>query len=174
MRLFVRLALVGLVALVAVGFWLNRTSSANLESKQSISTQGQCPGSGISLVIDFGTSSNRDSIEKCVTNFTGTSWKLFSAAGLTVLGTEKYPVGFVCRIDSYPAEDQEPCIDTPGNTTGSWAFFIATKDKWEYSPIGAASHKASCGTAEGWRFLKPNEALTTSPRIKPIVHNCEK
>jgi len=174
MRLFVRLALVGLVALVAIGFLINRTSPSNQESTPSAAKDGQCSESGTSLVIDFGSGSTRNPIEKCVSNFDGSSWKLFAAAGLEVSGTDQYPVGFVCRINGFPDESVENCINTPGSSTGSWAFFVAIDGKWEYSPVGAAGHKAKCGTAEGWRFLSPGEVLTSAPRVKPITHSCEK
>jgi len=174
MRLFVRLALVGLVALVAVGFWLNRASSPNPESLKSVYTVGQCDVSGTSLVIDFGTESNELLIEKCVSDYSGNSWDLFQAANLAVVGTEKYPVGFVCRINGFPSEQTEKCIDTPGANTGSWAFYTSTGKTWEYSPIGASNHIVSCGTAEGWRFLPPTEPTSNAPRVNPVIHSCEK
>ncbi|NBS60737.1 MAG: hypothetical protein EBT26_01590 [Microbacteriaceae bacterium] len=162
------------MALVAIGFLLNRTSPTNPEVRSSVVSVGQCVESGTSLVIDFGSNSDSSLIQKCVSNYSGTSWNLFAAAGLEVSGTEQYPVGFVCRINGYPTESAEKCTSTPGATTGSWAFFISNAGKWEYSPVGSAGHRTKCGTAEGWRFLSPTEGLTTPPRVKPIIHSCEK
>lgn len=176
MRLFVRLSLLGLVALVAVGFWLNgNQGTPEPEAKASVQS-GQCLESGISVVVDFGTSNANQTIEKCVSNFTGNSWNLLITAGFDVRGTEKYPEAFVCRINMVPDLKSEKCISTPGTTNGSWAYFLAEPgtDSWVYSPYGAASHKAICGSAEGWRFLAPDEQIQTPPTIKPVTTNCEK
>lgn len=172
MRLFVRLSLIGLVALVAFGFWYNQ-SQPNQANQEVVVQQGQCQAAGISLVIDFGSDSNQQIIEKCLQNYSGNSWNLLKAAGLNIEGTQKYPVGFLCRINGFPSEESEKCIDTPGAKTGSWAFYTSTSTSWEYSAIGAASHKAECGTAEGWRFLLPTEELTEVPSAKPQTNNCE-
>jgi hypothetical protein len=173
MRLFVRLSLIGLVALVAIGFAFNqmRTDGTTEQQLPVSVSQGQCDSTGISLVVDFGDES--PTIEKCIKNYSGNSWDLFSAAGLLVEGTEKYPVGFVCRIQGIPNQEQEACKDTPGALTGSWAFFTAQNDIWEYSASGASTHKAKCGTAEGWRYLKNDEPIQTPPRVSPKVHACQ-
>lgn len=172
MRLLMRITLIGLVALVALGYLLNQPKP--LANKSVSVSQGLCQDSGTSLVIDFGTDSNKPKIEKCIKDFTGTSWNLLKAAGIKVEGTEKYPAGFVCRINGQPDATQEKCIDTPGALNGSWAFFTATSSKWEYSAFGASMHKAQCGTTEGWRFLRVDEALTTFPRSAPVINSCEK
>jgi len=173
MRLFVRLSLIGLVAIVAAGFAMNQWRSGD-DNKMQLPirvSSGQCLDSGISLVVDFGDES--EGIEKCVKNYSGNSWDLFAAAGLKVEGTEKYPVGFICRIQSIPTKEQEACKDTPGAQTGSWAFFTASSNNsWKYSAIGASSHKAKCGTAEGWRFLAKDVPIITPPRVKPKTHVC--
>lgn len=173
MRLFVRLSLIGLVALVTIGFAINQWRSGG-DDKVQLPVKvlsGQCLDSGVSLVIDFGDATG--SIEKCVKNYSGNSWDLFSAAGLKVEGTEKYPVGFICRIQSIPSKELEDCKDTPGALNGSWAFYIASADTgWHYSASGASSHKAKCGTAEGWRFLANDEPISTYPRVKPKTNVC--
>ena len=172
MRSFVRFSLIGLVALVAIGFAVNQQQSDGDKNKpQSTVTTGLCSTDGTSLVVDFGN--DEAVIEKCVTNFSGYSWDLFEAAGLDVAGTEKYPVGFVCRIQGIPNEQDEPCTDTPGTKNGSWAYFLTDETgAWQYSPIGASTHKSKCGVAEGWRFLKPNEPVQTPPRSTPQVYDC--
>lgn len=174
MRGLVRLSLIGLVALVALGFWLQQSKPENQPEQEVIVSQGACATAGINLVVDFGSDSDANLIQKCVQNFAGTSWKLLTTAGLTVSGTEKYPSSFLCRINGFPNEESEKCVDTPGLKNGSWAFFIANDSGWQYSSFGAASHRAKCGTSEGWRFLLPNEKLDTYPRAKPIIKTCEK
>ena len=167
MRSFVRISLIGLVALVAIGFAFNQQQT-NGDGDEVLPTVTSvlCIDKGTSLVIDFGTDQNEDLIEKCVQNFEGNSWDLFEAAGVIVTGTEKYPVGFVCRIQDFPSAANEPCKETPGTTNGSWAYFLSNENGvWEYSPIGASTHKVQCGVSEGWRFLLPGEDVQTPPRV---------
>ncbi|NDE69462.1 MAG: hypothetical protein EB057_05250, partial [Microbacteriaceae bacterium] len=85
---------------------------------------GQCETEGVSLIVDFGSESELQAIEKCISNYNDTSWNLFDAAGLSVTGTSKYPVGFVCRIQNFPTESKEPCRDMPDNSVGSWSYFV--------------------------------------------------
>lgn len=179
MRLLVRLALLGLVGLVAIGFALNQwvqTDSNPTESPKSsvVVLNGQCETEGVSLVIDFGAEGDIQSLEKCVLNYTDTSWNLFEAAGTTVTGTSKYPIGFVCRIQGFPDEAQEPCLGMPNTKVGSWAYFVAPtgSKEWQYSTWGAANHKPACGTAEAWLFKLPSEDLEEPPLIKPKTSVC--
>lgn len=174
MRLFVRLTLVGLLALTALGFWFTQQPKSGAVITQPTVSAGLCEGNGTSLVIDFGTDNPKETISKCVQNYSGNSWNLFEAAGLKITGTQKYPVGFVCRIEGFPNKSIEPCTETPGTTNGSWAFYIATDQSWEYSSYGASTHKTKCGQAEGWRYLLPGEEITEVPRIEPLKNNCEK
>jgi hypothetical protein len=175
MRLFVRLSLLGLVLLVAIGFAINLNQSQAIEESIPVSVEtGMCLDAGTSLVVDFGSGSDKPTETKCVQNFKGYSWDFFEAAGLEVSGTDKYPVGFVCRIEGLPSEDEEPCADTPGTKNGSWAYFLGDeKNKWQYSPIGASTHKVKCGVSEGWRFLLPGEPIQTPPRISLNSYACK-
>ncbi len=174
MRLFVRLTLIGLVTLTAAGFWLSQQQSGESALPKATSTEGLCEGEGTSLVVDFGTGNPMSTITRCVQNYQGNSWDLFEAAGLKITGTEKYPVGFVCRIEDFPDQKVEACIETPGTTNGSWAFYLAEDQTWKYSNYGASSHKAKCGQTEGWRFLLPGEEFSEAPRVTPVKTSCEK
>lgn len=174
MRSFVRLSLIGLVVLVAIGFAVNQqqTNGDGDEVLPTV-TADLCTDQGTSLVIDFGTKQIEPLIEKCVQDFEGNSWDLFEAAKVSVTGTEKYPVGFVCRIQGFPTENTEPCKETPGNKNGSWAYFLSDENgAWKYSPVGASMHKAACGVSEGWRFLLPGEPVQTPPRVTLKTYVC--
>jgi hypothetical protein len=174
MRSFVRVSLIGLVVLVAIGFAVNQqqTNGDGDEVLPTVTTE-LCIDQGTSLVIDFGTNENKPLIKKCVQDFEGNSWDLFEAAKVNVTGTEKYPVGFVCRIENFPTENTEPCKETPGTKNGSWAYFLSDENgAWEYSPIGASMHKAACGVSEGWRFLLPGEPVQTPPRVTLKTYVC--
>lgn len=180
MRLLVRLSLIGLVGLVAIGFALNNRvqtgSNPNPSTKSSPVSilNGQCETEGVSLVVDFGSESELQPIVKCISNYTDSSWNLFQAAGISVTGTSKYPVGFVCRIQNFPNEAQEPCLDMPNTAVGSWAYFVASagSKEWQYSTWGAATHKPACGTAEAWLFKLPSEDLEEPPINKPKTSVC--
>jgi hypothetical protein len=174
MKSFVRISLIGLVSLVAIGFAFNQQqTNGDGDEVLPTATSVLCTDIGTSLVIDFGTDESQPLIEKCVQDFEGNSWDLFEAAGVGVTGTEKYPVGFVCRIQDFPSESTEACKETPGTKNGSWAYFLSNEDgAWEYSPIGASTHKVQCGVSEGWRFLLPGEPVQTPPRVTLKTYVC--
>jgi len=174
MRLFVRLSFIGLLILVAIGFAYNQQQGNGNQAAQIVTvTSGVCLTEGTSLVVDFGSNQQKPLISNCVKNFSGYSWDLFEQADLVVSGTEKYPVGFVCRIAGFPDKQHEPCTDTPGTKNGSWAYFLSDETgAWKYSPIGASTHKVVCGVSEGWRFLLPGESIQSAPRIRPKSYAC--
>jgi hypothetical protein len=174
MRSIVRLSLIGLVLLVAVGYAVNLNQGQAIDENIPASVEaGMCLDAGTSLVVDFGSGSTLPTEMKCVQNFEGYSWDLFEAAGLEVSGTDKYPVGFVCRIEGFPSESEESCTETPGTKNGSWAYFLGDENnEWQYSPIGASTHKVKCGVSEGWRFLLPGESIQTPPRISLNSYAC--
>jgi hypothetical protein len=173
MRFFVRISLIGLVVLVAIGFALNQQPNGDGDEVPATVSNEICLDDGVSLVVDFGTGQEQPVIEKCIKNFSGYSWDIFDAAGLDVAGTEKYPVGFVCRIENFPNEKNEACKETPGTKNGSWAYFLGDDSgNWKYSPVGASTHKVECGVGEGWRFLLPGEPVQTPPRIKLKTYVC--
>jgi hypothetical protein len=177
MRLLVRLSLIGLVALVAIGFVINQ-SMKSVEKKQAakqvIVTDGTCTESGVRLTVNFGTKAQLREINRCVSNFESTSWDLLTVGHLNVEGTQKYPVGFVCRLNNFPSEKEEPCQDTPSARVGSWAYFISPpgSSSWQYSTWGASTHKPSCGSAEAWIFRYPEENLEIPPTVKPQTSVC--
>lgn len=174
MRLFVRLSLIGLLILVAIGFAYSQQQSNGSQDAQLVSvTDGVCESEGTSLVVDFGSNQEKPQEANCIKNFSGYSWDLFEQANLTVTGTDKYPVGFVCRIEGLPSKESEPCTETPGSKNGSWAYFLTDETgAWKYSPIGASTHKVVCGVSEGWRFLLPGESIQTAPRVIPKSYAC--
>jgi hypothetical protein len=167
-----RAVLIFLIALVAVGGVIN----LGLENKNADTvsvSEGACSDKGVTLVVDFGSQSDRVPITKCVSNFTGSGWELFDAAGVDVAGTAEYPEAFVCRINNFPTSENEDCLGTPDLASGSWAYFYSSVSssednlqlgKWQRSPVGAATRVPACGEFEGWFFIKANtEKETKSP-----------
>ena len=177
-RRFVRASLLALIGLVAIGTWLisAHKSSPHLASAgASTWIKGACHQGnlkGTTLVVDFGEASGKDTIVRCVQNYSGNSWALFAAAGLKVTGTSQYPVGFVCRVNDVPSASEQNCATTPDAASGSWAFFIGSSD-WQYALAGASSYQTNCGGVEGWRFVAPAQQVeTTAPRFEPHAFIC--
>jgi hypothetical protein len=171
------MVLTALIALVAVGSLISIIPSESQNSPQvENASQGQCESvDGVSLVIDFGTSSNREVAELCASDFNSTGWALFSAAGVKVEGTSEYPTGFVCRLDNWPTAQDQPCTKTPTAAQGSWVYFVAEpgSSTWQYSGQGAAMRSPSCGAADGWRFVEAGEVISqTAPRVQPTTKSC--
>lgn len=177
MRISLRKVLIALVAFVAIGGLISAIPGEAPGAKTSTASAGQCKAdSGVSLVIDFGSSSDKQPSEFCVSDFASSGWDIFAAADVEVQGTSEYPTGFVCRVAGWPSEQDQPCTKTPTAAQGSWGYFVADPNDvdWKYSGQGAAARKPSCGAAEGWRFIETGESVTQSkPRIKPSTFECK-
>jgi hypothetical protein len=166
-RLSLRVVLIGLIAIVAIGAFIS-APAANQSVKVNYSS-GWCSGDGVSLTIEDASTTTR-----CAKKFDGTSWQLFAATGQQVRGTSAYPTGFVCQINGYPSS--QDCIDTPRYDEGGWAFFIAKpgSSKWQYALTGAATHFSECGSAETWLWVSSKASPETSmPKTKPVTHKCK-
>ena len=160
-RLIVLSALILLVVAGSVLSWalennvVETTSSKQVEVNYS---EGSCQQTGVTIVVDFGASTDRDPILRCATEFAGTGWEVFQATAIDVSGTSQYPVGFACRIENFPTNAEQNCMDTPKYSEGSWGYFVYTEESgWQVSQVGSAARDAKCGSAEGWLFIGPGE-----------------
>lgn len=178
MRISLRTVLFALIGLVAIG-GLATSGALSTVSKSPITTSGKtsgfCSSEGVSLLIDFGTKSDRAAELSCAFSFAGNGWELFSATEHKVEGTSEYPVGFVCRIDGFPSADDQPCASTPTSAEGTWAYYYASSqmgDHWLFSASGAISRKPACGDMDAWVFIFPGEN-SHEPSIKPHTFKCE-
>ena len=177
-RIPFRAVLISLIALVAISGFVSTKKSTSSAEIYSFST-GACQDQGTTLVIDFGSASNKETITRCIRGFSGTGWELFKAAGLKVTGTNEYPESFVCRIDGFPGSSEEDCRGTPNTINGSWTYFYATTKTremtWQRSPVGAAGRKPACGESEGWLFVRQDNNRPSSEysfAAKPKVFSC--
>ena len=184
-RRLLRITLIGLVALVAfaaflptlsqlTGFKITWSQAANPTSSGQSET-AECTGNGVTLVIDPGDSAGTTPLIECVKNFNGTGWDLFAAAGAKVEGTSQYPVGFVCRIDGYPAPTAQTCQNTPSRKQGTWVYFnmaAGGEPIWRFSMQGAAVRRPECGSVEGWVFSSSEKPLD-HPRVTPKPTICD-
>jgi hypothetical protein len=168
MRLSLRVVLVSLVALVAVGALIS-APGAKHQSVKAHFTAGWCEVNGVSQTIEDATATTR-----CATDFSGTSWELFAAAGNTVTGTSQYPIGFVCKVNGRPAA--QTCDHTPRYDEGTWAFFVAQprETSWHYALTGASLHQTVCGSAEGWLWVPASSTPESSmPKTVPETRKCQ-
>jgi hypothetical protein len=179
MKISLRMVLVALVALVAIGGLISTIPSAEPSKQSSTSANfhdGQCSNeSGVSLIIDFGKSSGREPLVRCAHDFEGNGWQLFAAAGVEVSGTDEFATGFVCRVADWPSVAEQPCTSTPTAAQGTWAYFVSNEaNGWQFSGQGAAMRRPKCGTAEGWRFVESGEVASQSmPEVLPITFGCK-
>ncbi len=134
-------------------------------------------GNSVQLVVDFGSESGRDVISKRVENFSGTGWQLIEAAGLKAEGTGDYATGFVCRLEGWPSETQQDCVDTPTPAEGTWGYFVTNPEigpGWIVSGIGSNMHKPKCGQAEAWVWLPPGKEISDArPSVEPEILKCD-
>jgi hypothetical protein len=173
MRLNLRVALLLLIGLVAIGgVW------SGLQAPSPAKTVGvsESAAKSATLVIDFGAQSGRDLMVLKVENLKAdaTGWDVLSQSGTTVKGTSQYPTGFVCRLDGWPTEESQTCQDTPGFRDGHWAYFVTSKQlggNWILSGQGAATHIPECGAFEGWKWVGSGEE-TTPPSASPKLGDC--
>ena len=179
MKISLRMVLVALVALVAIGGLISTIPSAEKPQRKAATAdfhEGQCSNEpGVSLVIDFGPTSGREPLVRCAKGFAGTGWQLFAATEVEVSGTDEFATGFVCRVNDWPSADEQPCTSTPTAAQGTWAYFVSTDENaWQFSGQGASMRKPKCGSAEGWRFVEPGEVASQSvPKVSPATFGCK-
>jgi hypothetical protein len=185
-RNLMRYTLIGLILLAAISaavpevtkalgvqsFWPN----LGAVSEKAIS-QDACSDEGVTLVIDYGSQSQRPTSSQCAVKYgdsgADSGWNLFSATRNTVAGTSDYPEGFVCRINGFPNSKVESCRHTPSLGSGTWAYFIATDASgWHYAQIGASVSHPLCGTWQGWRFIPAGQQRIAPPRVTPQTFQC--
>ena len=160
-RLIVLSALILLVVAGSFLSWALEHKVIEIKSAQQIEvsyTEGDCEKPGVTIVVDFGDSANREPIIRCANDFVGSGWEVFQATAIDVTGTSQYPVGFSCRIENFPPSTEQNCMDTPKYSEGSWGYFVYTAESgWQVSQVGSAARDAKCGSVEGWLFIGPGQ-----------------
>lgn len=188
-RKLLRATLIGLVLLAAIATVLPALSSAvglkldwaspTKPSGSVASATGACATKGVTVVVDFGSSSKKPIQATCVAAVTDplTGWEYISLFDHKTEGTSQYPTGFVCRIDGYPSVAKQDCQHTPTYAEGTWAYYQASAaggGSWKPSPVGAAMTHPGCGSFEGWRFIEAGQSTSQeSPRFKAEPFECK-
>lgn len=153
---------------------------------------GVCTGpdalTGTTVVIDFQQLNGNGgvaapTITRCSRNTTGvtrTGLKALQDAGVSVTGTQRWGLAFVCRIAGRPSATEtlpitgnptykEACVNTPP-AAAYWSYWWAngTGTTWTYSSSGASGRNAVPGGFEGWSFSLNKTASTNPvPRVTP-------
>jgi hypothetical protein len=174
MRNSLRLALIGLVALVAVGWFATNQQPPVVAPSASASSESSKP---VTLVVDFGKDSGRPVLSYDLQGVTNgsTGWDLFTLANLHVQGTQQFPAGFVCRINGWPSEAAQDCADTPTYKEGHWAYYVTSLQLgggWLLSGQGASAHTPECAGYEGWVWVAPGQE-SSPPRFKVQTRGCK-
>lgn len=154
---------------------------------------GKCTGvdatTGTTVVVDFqqldgngGTPAA--TVTRCSPNpspgTARTGIQAMQDAGITPVGTQRYGLAFVCRINGRPSASEsipvtgnptykEGCVNTPPSTA-YWGYWYAdgTGSTWSYSSSGASTHTVVPGGFEGWSFALNATATTNPPpRVTP-------
>lgn len=160
------------MALVAIGaLWSGLMESGLIGPAAAGGSQKK-----VTLVIDYGTKSNRPMQTFELKNLPGDikGWDLFKSANLSVRGTDPFPSGFVCRIDGWPNKAQQDCADTPNFAEGHWAYYVTNSSLgsgWLLSGQGAATHIPECAGYEGWSWVAPGED-SKPPRYPVSQRGC--
>ncbi|WP_158884376.1 hypothetical protein [Amycolatopsis anabasis] len=132
-------------------------------------TPGYCPGpDGVTVVVDFQDLGG-DVLIRCAPGDPETGLEAVQNAGIEITGTDRWGLGFVCRLEGKPGPDAEPCIDTPPNEA-HWGYWHASNGgSWRPSQYGLQNRNPPAGSFEGWSFSRNHTAGSNpAPRIAPV------
>lgn len=104
------------------------------------------PGSGVSVIVDFGALGSAKS--GCASGAPSTGLKALSGAGFSYSYVPGQ-TGMVCRINSLP----DPCPSGGPPVDKYWSYWIAERGgTWKYSSKGAGNRTPPVGSVDGWAF----------------------
>lgn len=187
-----RIAITALAATAFAAATLSGSAPTASALNTALGYAGICTGSdaltGTTIVIDFqelngngGTAA--PTITRCSPNptqATRTGLKAMQDAGISVTGTTRWGLGFICRLEGRPSASEslpitsntsykEACVNTPP-AAAYWSYWWAngSGSTWTYSASGASGRSAVPGGFEGWSFSLNKTASTNPvPRVTP-------
>lgn len=125
-------------------------------------------GSGVSVVVDFGTLEERVE-QACVTDGAGqVASDVFESAGFDLTPVDPFP-GAVCQIDALPAD--VPCGAMPA-ADAYWGLYVGAVDsegagQWDFAPVGADELEVSDGDVVGFAWQSGAEPAV--PSVEPVA-----
>jgi hypothetical protein len=136
---FIRLALIALLVLAAVG-----TSLPGTHAQQA---------NRVGLVVRHG---NGSTITRCVefSESEITGYEVLTRSGLDVVTGSYAGMGMsVCALDGEGCSASNCFCECQGSgTCVYWAYYHLEGDSWQYSGLGATTHKVHDGDVEGWAW----------------------
>lgn len=112
---------------------------------------GACAGTeGVTVVVD-GRAVGGEVDVRCALGAPGTGFEALTTAGFTIDPVAATP-GMLCRIDGIPGPEEESCVDDPP-ADSYWSYWVLEAGEWSYATEGAATHRPTPGSAEGWVFV---------------------
>jgi hypothetical protein len=110
---------------------------------------------GVIVAVDLSPWAGQSIDRGCAATVTPatTGYQALTQAGFSTAGDNQDGPAFVCRIDGYPTEAQDPCITTPP-ASAYWSYWYAPagQDTWSYSQFGAMSFHPTAGSVNAWSF----------------------
>ncbi|HWD02202.1 MAG TPA: hypothetical protein VG674_07085 [Amycolatopsis sp.] len=164
MRLFPVRLLAACVLLIGAGLSGAAPASAAGPAK---GTAGYCPdATGVTVVVDFQDLGG-DTLIRCAPGPQANGVTALQNAGFDLVGTGKYGLALICKIDGKPAD--QSCSALPPESA-SWGFWTATNGgKWASSQVGVQSWKPPAGSFEGWSFAHDKSFQDyPPPRVAPV------
>ncbi|ADD42780.1 hypothetical protein [Stackebrandtia nassauensis] len=115
------------------------------------------PGSGVSVIVDFGALGSVKS--GCASGAPSTGLKALSGAGFSYSYVPGQ-TGMVCRINSLP----DPCPSGGPPVDKYWSYWVAERGgTWKYSSKGAGNRTPPVGSVDGWAFGAGKPPATAPP-----------
>lgn len=118
---------------------------------------GYCSGSGVDVVVDFGTLPG-GVVKGC--GHGSAASDAFTSAGFALTDNPRMGDGYVCTVRGEPAN--RACT----GTTSYWALFVSTDHRtWTYASLGAYSQAVHDGesVAFSWQSSSGNRAPRAAP-----------
>lgn len=146
------------VVAATVGFVVGGPTTA--ATAQSVSGE-PCPDEyGVTVIVDFQHLGDGRIVMRCTNDPPSSGRDAMQRAGFRI--EESRSVGFICRIDGLPTEEQDLCIIEPDNTA-YWSYHHAPRGgDWSYSNWGMDARTPPAGTVDAWSFGEGGP-----PRIPP-------
>lgn len=153
--------LLGVAAVITVGLAEPRSAAADTPNRAG-------------LVITF---SDGSTLTRCI-EFpadTITGAELLQASGATIVMSSYGGLGGgVCRIGDDGCDNPSDCFcKCKGATCEYWAYYHLGQDGvWEYSQVGASSHRLADGDVDGWAWGPGGTRGGTMPELHTFEEIC--
>lgn len=120
----------------------------------------------VNVYVDYGVLAGGKKVNDCVSvGGTVGALSMLNASGLSILGTDKYGLQIVCRVNSLPSastpigikgheEYVETCKDMPAEFA-YWAIIVRKgSSPWNWSDVGIADLEVKNGDSVGLVFVE--------------------